>query len=121
MRACYCPLYSTFYFRKCARDTLNDRMVVQKTQVNTTMHLIATEAEFLDVIGTKVLSVFVLDNHSHFITVYTPPPPTPPEQKWFETCLSFKHGIRNLKSENSQDYAQKPQRNCTFMNSAVYR
>ncbi len=26
------------------------------------------------------------------------------------------HG--NLKSENSQDYAQKPQRNCTFMNSA---
>jgi hypothetical protein len=24
----------------------------------------------------------------------------------------------NLKSENSQDYAQKPQRNCTFMNSA---
>ncbi len=26
------------------------------------------------------------------------------------------HG--NLKSENSQDYAQKPQQNCTFMNSA---
>ncbi len=25
---------------------------------------------------------------------------------------------RNLKSENSQDYAQKPQRNCTFMNLA---
>jgi hypothetical protein len=25
---------------------------------------------------------------------------------------------RNLKSENSQDYAQKPQLNCTFMNSA---
>jgi hypothetical protein len=24
----------------------------------------------------------------------------------------------DLKSENSQDYAQKPQRNCTFMNSA---
>ncbi len=24
----------------------------------------------------------------------------------------------NLKSENSQDYAQKPQRNCTFMNSS---
>jgi hypothetical protein len=24
----------------------------------------------------------------------------------------------NLKSENSQDYAQKPQRNCTFWNSA---
>jgi hypothetical protein len=25
---------------------------------------------------------------------------------------------RNIKSENSQDYAQKPQRNFTFMNSA---
>jgi hypothetical protein len=25
---------------------------------------------------------------------------------------------RNLKSENSQDYVQKPQRNCTFMISA---
>ncbi len=25
---------------------------------------------------------------------------------------------RNLKCENSQNYAQKPQRNCTFMNSA---
>ncbi len=24
----------------------------------------------------------------------------------------------NLKSENSQDYAQNPQRNCTFMNSS---
>jgi hypothetical protein len=24
---------------------------------------------------------------------------------------------RNLKSENSQDYAQKPQQNCMFMNS----
>jgi hypothetical protein len=24
----------------------------------------------------------------------------------------------NLKSENSQDYTQKPQRHCTFMNSA---
>ncbi len=29
-----------------------------------------------------------------------------------------KHWIGNLKYENSQDYAQKPQRNCTFTNSA---
>jgi hypothetical protein len=47
-------------------------------------------------------------------------PPTPIEQKWLETGLysvvSIVYG--NLKSENSQDYAQKPQRNCTFMNSA---
>ncbi len=25
----------------------------------------------------------------------------------------------NLRSDNSQDYAQKPQQNCTFMNSAA--
>ncbi len=31
-------------------------------------------------------------------------------------CL--RNPYRNLKSENSQDYAQKPQRNLTFMNSA---
>jgi hypothetical protein len=30
----------------------------------------------------------------------------------------LRNPYRNLKSENSQDYAQKPQRNCTFMNSA---
>jgi hypothetical protein len=31
------------------------------------------------------------------------------------------HGSRNLKSENSQDYAQKTQRNFMFMNSASAR
>ncbi len=34
----------------------------------------------------------------------------------------FLYGLRNpygnLKSENSPDYARKPQRNCTFMNTA---
>ncbi len=30
----------------------------------------------------------------------------------------LRYPYRNLKSENSQDYAQKPQRSCTFMNSA---
>jgi hypothetical protein len=29
----------------------------------------------------------------------------------------LRNPYRNLKSENSQDYAQKPQRNCMFMNS----
>ncbi len=43
----------------------------------------------------------------------------PIEQKWFETGLynvNIVYG--NLKSENSQDNAQKPQRNCMFMNLA---
>ncbi len=33
------------------------------------------------------------------------------------TFWKAKNEGRNLKSEKSQDYAQKPQRNCTFMNS----
>ncbi len=39
---------------------------------------------------------------------FYPPPPSPPAKIVY----------RNLKSENSQDYAQKPQHNCMFMNSA---
>jgi hypothetical protein len=46
--------------------------------------------------------------------ILLPLPPPPPEQKWFETGLN----VKNLKSENSQDYAQTSQQNCTFMNSA---
>ncbi len=65
-----------------------------------------TEAAFLDVIETKILTVFLLA--------------IPLEQKWFEIAFVCNANIvyGNLKSENSQDYAQKPQRNCTFMNSA---
>jgi hypothetical protein len=37
---------------------------------------------------------------------------TIPPSQW------FKNPYRNLESENSQDYAQKPQRNCMFTNSA---
>ncbi len=38
---------------------------------------------------------------------------------WFENGLYYVDIVyRNLKSEKSQDYAQKPQQNCTFMNSA---
>ncbi len=33
---------------------------------------------------------------------------------WFNVNIVY----GNLTSENSQDYAQKPQRNCTFMRSA---
>ncbi len=45
-------------------------------------------------------------------------PPHPLEQKWFETGCNVNIVYGNLKSENSQNYAQKPRRNCTFMNSA---
>jgi hypothetical protein len=46
----------------------------------------AFEAEFLDVIGRKILRVSsLLLNHSHlYYAFYVPPPiPLPLEQKWF--------------------------------------
>jgi hypothetical protein len=45
-----------------------------------------TEAEFLDVVGIKVLRVFLLAIHSHLYSQISLPPP-PLEQKWFETGL----------------------------------
>ncbi len=72
--------------------------------------LLQSEAEFLDVIGIKILRVFLLAIHSHLyaLTDFTPPPPPSPEQKWFETVMWYKHCIQKPKSENSQDDAQKP-------------
>ncbi len=43
--------------------------------------------------------------------------PPPLQQKWFETGCYVNIVYGNRKSENSKDYAKKPQRNCTFMNS----
>ncbi len=40
-----------------------------------------------------------------------------PDRKPYPLPYSLRNPYRNLKSENSQDYAQNPQRNCTFMNS----
>ncbi len=41
-----------------------------------------------------------------------------PDRKPYPFPYGLKNPYRNLKSENSQDYAQKHQRNVTFMNSA---
>jgi hypothetical protein len=41
-----------------------------------------------------------------------------PDRKPYPLPYDLRKPYRNLKSENFQDYAQKPQRNCTFMNSA---
>jgi hypothetical protein len=39
-------------------------------------------------------------------------------EKPYPLPYGLRNSCRNLKSENSQDYAQKPQRNCPFLNSA---
>ncbi len=74
-----------------------------------------TEAEFLDVLRTKVLRVFLLAIHSTN-GVYSITSPSLSKNGLKLVCnVNIAYG--NLKSENSQDYAQQPQRNCTFMNS----
>ncbi len=50
---------------------------------------------------------------------YSPPPPL--KKKWFETIVwnvNIVYG--NPKSENSQGYAQKPQRNCGIVSSWIW-
>ncbi len=90
------------------------------------------DAELMDEIQAKALRVFLLAIHSHlysfalrFIFLQT-----------HATSYSFyslatlhckgertikpyplPFGLRNLKSENSPEYAKKPQRNCASMNS----
>ncbi len=94
-----------------------------------------TEAEFSDEIQTKVLRVFLLAIHQsplqlcleisitsnsrnllQFLVqlLYTVKekggkPDRKPPSLWFK---------KSKKKQNSQDYAQKPQQNCTFMISA---
>jgi hypothetical protein len=64
-----------------------------------------TEFEFLDLIGTKVLGVFLLAIHSHFFQRIVLPPPPLSERVLKLVCnVSIVYG--NLKSENSQDNVQ---------------
>jgi hypothetical protein len=41
-----------------------------------------------------------------------------PYRKPYPLPYDLRNPYRNLKSENSQEYAQKPQQDCIFMNSA---
>jgi hypothetical protein len=67
-----------------------------------------TEAEFLDVIGIKVLGVFLLAIHSHLYKRILPPTPKKKVSGLKVVGnVNIEYGI--LKSENSQDYDQKTQ------------
>jgi hypothetical protein len=76
------------------------------------------DAEFLDVFGTKVLRVFLLAIHSHLFTngYYSP---SSLSKSGLKLICNVNIVYGKLKSKISQDYAQKPKRNCTFMNSAT--
>jgi hypothetical protein len=52
------------------------------------------------------------------VTVHRKKKTGKPNRKSYALQYGSKNPCRNLKSENSQDYAQKPLWNCTFMNSA---
>jgi hypothetical protein len=97
-----------------------------------------SEAEFLDQIQTKVLRGFLLAIQSHlysFALTFLFLQTHATSYSFYSVLLLYtvkekggkpdrkphplpRNQYRNLKSENSQDNAEKPQRNCTFMNSA---
>ena len=100
-----------------------------------------TEAEFLDEIQTRVLRVFSLCYiHSYLYNfsicissnsrnllqflqcsylLYTVKEKGgKPDRKPYALFYGLRNQYRNLKSENSHNYAQKPQRNCTFISLA---
>ncbi len=72
------------------------------------------KAEFLDVIGTKVLRVFLLDIHSHLSNGFY----SLLEKNGLKLVFNVNIVYEFYKCENSQDCAQKPPRNCTVMDSA---
>ena len=76
--------------RRCKKSTLNDLVHLTPLRIplmNPPYLCLqySTEAEFSDVIGTKVLRVFLIAIHSHLYYGFYPPPLL--EQKWFETGL----------------------------------
>ena len=76
-----------------------------------------SKVEFLDIIGTKSLKSFP-PCYSQSTLITDPPPPLPSKNGLKLVCnVNIVYG--KLKSDNSNDYTQKPQRNCTFMNSAL--
>ncbi len=95
-------------------------MYLRQVPVNlATMSMISTvssEAEFLDVIETKSSKfsslLFKITSTNGFYSV----PPLSKSDLKLVCNVNIVYG--NLKSENSEDYAQKPQRNCPLMNSA---
>ncbi len=69
------------------------------------------EAEFLDVIGTKVSALLYIVTSANG---FYPPPPRISGLK----VICNVNIVQKTSRLRTQDYAQKPQRKCAFMNSA---
>ncbi len=74
----------------------------------------------MDVIGTKVLRVFLLAIPST-TGFYYPPPPPPLCKSGLKLVCNVNIVYRNLMSENSQDYARNPQWNYVYVHEFGFR
>jgi hypothetical protein len=131
-------LISMYYIQAYLQQMFSDSLPVlysaNSLYTHQTIH-VHTEAEFLFEIHTKVLEfsslLFTVSplhlcleicSSSNLRKLFQFPQFVTVHCKWEsrKTPLPYdkRNPYRNLKPENSQDYAQKPQRNCTFMNSA---
>ncbi len=101
------------------RELKKDRQTenISSKNKNSPKELLLYRGQILGCIGKKVLTFLLLAIHSHLYLRILPPPPPPSRSK---SCLKLVCNVNivngNLKSENSHDNAQKPQRNCKFMN-----
>ncbi len=128
----------THHFVLSAVKTGQDvKCTVYTTHVLDVIYM-CTEAEFLDEIQTKILRVFplifpvtstallFLQTHAACYSLYSSSTgqykgerrKTWYYRKTYPLPYGFRTPYRNLKPENSQDFGQKPQQNCTSMNSA---
>jgi hypothetical protein len=86
----------------------NSQDDAQKHQRNFTFMNSASEVEFLDVIGEKSLKSFT--------PCYSVTSTNGLRKSGLKLVCNVNIVYGNLKCANSQDYAQKTQRSCTFMN-----
>jgi hypothetical protein len=70
---------------------------------------------------TLPLDLYISSNSRNLLQFQVKEKGGKPNRKPYAFPNGLRNPHRNLKSENTQDYAQKPQRNCTFMNSASGR
>ncbi len=101
-------LYKTWIFLK---GLLCTKKLVSGSKLNEMSCY--TEAEFLEVLGQKPEFFSLL-----FTSTNGPSPSLNKSGLELELVCNVNIVYGNLKSENSRDYAQIPQRNCTFINSA---
>jgi len=138
---CFTVVFLTVLFDVHHSHSLTESGSLVQGQSDRQLFLLkSTEAEILDEIQTKVLRAFLLATHSHLYTAFpwdfyffklTQPLTVfivllqytvkekgeKPDRKPYPLPYGLRNPYRNLKSENF-DYAKKPQRNFTFMNSA---